>query len=115
MGCQFRVNVAIIGSLDIRLNKVQLQSSFNFKSTAFCEFAFASCGFTENVFAVVAGDYGLGVTEDDVNEIKQDISSFRFELLDILGKNGMKTGQVNGKDGGGIILLLFQVVFLNNF
>ena len=65
MVCQFRVNVAIIGSLDIKLNKVQLQSSFNFKSTAFCEFAFASCGFTENVFAVVAGDYGLGVTEDD--------------------------------------------------
>ena len=55
------------------------------------------------------------MTEDDVNEIKQDISSFRFELLDILGKNGMKTGQVNGKDGGGIILLLFQFVFLNNF
>ena len=65
MVCQFRVNVAIIGSLDIKLNKVQLQSSFNFKSTAFCEFAFASCGFTENVFAVVAGDYSLCVTEDD--------------------------------------------------
>lgn len=42
-----------------------------------------------------------GVTEDDVNEIKQDISSFRFELLDILSKNGMKTGQVGGKEGGG--------------
>ena len=30
------------------------------------------------------------VTEDDINEIKQDISSFRYELLDVLGKNGMK-------------------------
>ncbi|EFX85740.1 hypothetical protein DAPPUDRAFT_309057 [Daphnia pulex] len=34
----------------------------------------------------------MGVTEDDVNEIKQDISSFRFELLDILRNNGMKCG-----------------------
>jgi roadblock/LC7 domain-containing protein len=42
-----------------------MQSSFNFKSTAFGEFAFASCGFTENIFAVVAGDYGLCVAEDD--------------------------------------------------
>ncbi|ELT89523.1 hypothetical protein CAPTEDRAFT_172686 [Capitella teleta] len=32
-----------------------------------------------------------GVTEDDLNEIKQDISSFRYELLEILRNNGMKT------------------------
>lgn len=31
-----------------------------------------------------------GVTEDDINEIKQDISSFRYELLEILGNNGME-------------------------
>lgn len=31
-----------------------------------------------------------GVTEDDLNEIKQDISSFRYELLEILKENGMK-------------------------
>lgn len=30
-----------------------------------------------------------GVTEDDLNEIKQDISSFRFELVEILRNNGM--------------------------
>jgi len=30
-----------------------------------------------------------GVTEDDINEIKQDISSFRYELLEILKNNGM--------------------------
>lgn len=35
----------------------------------------------------------MGVTEDDVNEIKQDISSFRFELIDILRTNGMNCGQ----------------------
>ena len=33
-----------------------------------------------------------GVTEDDLNEIKQDISSFRYELLAILRENGMKLG-----------------------
>lgn len=32
-----------------------------------------------------------GVTEDDINEIKTDISSFRFELLEILRSNGMTT------------------------
>jgi transient receptor potential cation channel subfamily C len=26
-----------------------------------------------------------GVTEDDVNEVKQDISALRFELLEMLG------------------------------
>ena len=30
-----------------------------------------------------------GVTEDDLNEIKQDISSFRYELLEILRESGM--------------------------
>lgn len=30
-----------------------------------------------------------GVTEDDVNEIKQDISAFRCELVEILKNSGM--------------------------
>lgn len=34
---------------------------------------------------------GEGVTEDDVNEIKQDISAFRCELIEILTASGMKT------------------------
>jgi len=38
---------------------------------------------------------GDGVTEDDVNELKQDISSFRYELLEILRNNGMKTPNLN--------------------
>jgi len=33
----------------------------------------------------------VGVSEDDINEIKQDISSFRYELLEILRSNGMAT------------------------
>lgn len=40
----------------------------------------------------------MGVTEDDVNEIKQDISSFRFELIDILRTNGMNCGKASNKD-----------------
>jgi transient receptor potential cation channel subfamily C member 4 len=32
----------------------------------------------------------FGVTEDDIIEVRQDISSMRFELIDILSKNGMK-------------------------
>ncbi|GMS89249.1 hypothetical protein PENTCL1PPCAC_11424, partial [Pristionchus entomophagus] len=34
----------------------------------------------------------VGVNEDDVNEIKQDISAFRFELLGILRNAGFQTG-----------------------
>jgi hypothetical protein len=43
----------------------------------------------------------LGVTEDDVNEIKQDISTFRFELIDILRQNGMDTSKAASKDHQG--------------
>ena len=38
---------------------------------------------------------GEGVTEDDINELKQDVSAFRFELLEILRNNGMKTPNPN--------------------
>lgn len=45
-----------------------------------------------------------GVTEDDVNEIKQDISAFRCELVEILKNSGMNTetasGQGSGTSGG---------------
>ncbi|KAL0116996.1 hypothetical protein PUN28_010099 [Cardiocondyla obscurior] len=33
----------------------------------------------------------FGITEDDVREVRQDISSFRYDLIDILRKNGMCT------------------------
>ena len=38
---------------------------------------------------------GEGVTEDDINELKQDVSSFRYELLEVLRNNGMKTPNPN--------------------
>ncbi|XP_030748042.1 transient receptor potential protein isoform X2 [Sitophilus oryzae] len=48
----------------------------------------------------------FGITADDVMEIRQDISSLRYELIDILRKNGMQTPtisleetQISGKKG----------------
>ena len=34
-----------------------------------------------------------GVTEDDLNEIKQDISTFRYELFETLRESGMNVSQ----------------------
>lgn len=42
-----------------------------------------------------------GVTEDDVNEIKQDISGFRCELVEILKNSGMNTSTATGPGGAG--------------
>lgn len=41
-----------------------------------------------------------GVTEDDVNEIKQDISAFRCELVEILKTSGMDTRSASGQGAG---------------
>ena len=37
-----------------------------------------------------------GVTEDDVNEIKNDISAFRFELIEIMRQSSMKVSSSSG-------------------
>ncbi|KAL3314587.1 hypothetical protein Ciccas_006795 [Cichlidogyrus casuarinus] len=44
---------------------------------------------------------GQGVTEDDLNEIKGDISAFRHELLDIFQQNGMKVPEHSKQMAGG--------------
>ncbi|XP_064481679.1 transient receptor potential-gamma protein-like isoform X2 [Ornithodoros turicata] len=41
-----------------------------------------------------------GVTEDDVNEIKQEISSFRYELLEVLKNSGFNTTTASGQSQG---------------
>lgn len=41
-----------------------------------------------------------GVTEDDVNEIKQDISAFRCEIVEILRGSGMTINSVSGQGAG---------------
>lgn len=38
------------------------------------------------------------ITEDNLNEVKGEITSFRYELLDILSKNGMDTSGFEKKD-----------------
>ena len=40
-----------------------------------------------------------GVTEDDVNEIKNDISAFRFEMIEIMRASGMNTQSASGPAG----------------
>ena len=40
-----------------------------------------------------------GVTEDDVNEIKQDISAFRCELIEVLKNSGMNTSSATSVQG----------------
>ena len=42
-----------------------------------------------------------GVTEDDVNEIKNDISAFRFEMIEIMRASGMNTLSASGPSGPG--------------
>ena len=50
-----------------------------------------------------------GVTEDDVNEIKNDISAFRFELIEILRQSGMNTSSATGP--GGNVTINIQISF----
>ena len=70
-----------------------------------------------------------GVTEDDVNEIKQDISAFRCELVEILKDSGMNTSTASAAGQGirprgskcqkvvvhisffGIVVVLFTICF----
>lgn len=54
-----------------------------------------------------------GVTEDDVNEIKQDISAFRCELIEILKQSGMNTSTAAGGASGKIIVLIFPFSYNN--
>lgn len=43
----------------------------------------------------------VGITEDDIMEIRQDISTLRFELIDIFSNNGMKTPKIDIHDSNG--------------
>ena len=44
-----------------------------------------------------------GVTEDDVNEIKNDISAFRFDMIEIMRASGMNTLSATGPSGGTLL------------
>ena len=55
-----------------------------------------------------------GVTEDDVNEIKQDISAFRCELIEILKNSGMNTSTATGTGTGKSISRNSSALLENN-
>lgn len=40
------------------------------------------------------------VTEDDINELKGDVSSLRYELLEVFEKNGMDVSFTDRKEKG---------------
>ena len=45
------------------------------------------------------------MTEDDVNEIKNDISAFRFEMIEIMRASGMNTQSASGPSGWAILFM----------
>lgn len=50
----------------------------------------------------------FGITEDDVIEIRQDISTLRYELIDILRLNGMQTPKTDKQEGNFIFFNLLS-------
>lgn len=52
------------------------------------------------------------VNEDDISEVKGDISSLRFELIDLFGQNGMDVSMCAKKSRGDLDLI---VLILNIF
>lgn len=52
------------------------------------------------------------VTEDDIHEVKTDISSWRCELLDVLARNGMDIAGANTKgQSNPIFFFLIFIIF----
>ncbi|XP_022084872.1 LOW QUALITY PROTEIN: short transient receptor potential channel 4-like [Acanthaster planci] len=49
------------------------------------------------------GERAEGVSEDDLNEIKQDISAFRYEMLEILKGGGQQKVGPNDRNGDGSV------------
>lgn len=54
------------------------------------------------------------VTEDDINEVKGDISAFRYELLEILEKNGMDVSSAAKKEKS-ITVFFVCFEYLHNY
>lgn len=51
----------------------------------------------------------FGITEDDVREIRQDISCFRYDLIDILKKNGMRTPTLDKEETNSINIYYLRI------
>lgn len=55
------------------------------------------------------------VTEDDINEVKGEISAMRYELLDIFEKNGMDVSSADRKEKSKLNFLFHFILNSINF
>lgn len=55
------------------------------------------------------------VTEDDINEVKGEISAMRYELIEIFEKNGMDISSVDRKEKSKYLYYLFILRLLYRF
>lgn len=52
------------------------------------------------------------VTEDDINEVKSDISTMRYEMLDIFENSGLDVSSANKKERRRLIVSLPTLLLL---
>lgn len=54
------------------------------------------------------------VTEDDINEVKGDISAMKYEMIEIFERNGMDVSSADRKEKGNQfnVIFIFQFMFL---
>lgn len=55
------------------------------------------------------------VTEDDINEVKSDISTMRYEMLDIFENSGLDVSSANKKERRRPIVSLPTLLLLTSF
>lgn len=55
------------------------------------------------------------VTDDDINEVKNDISTMRFEMLEIFQKSGMDCSGVDRREKSRLIHITVQFYYYNIF
>lgn len=52
----------------------------------------------------------VGVTEDDVNEIKSDLSTMKYDFLEVLRKNGMEVPSDHRKKTSKYIFYHYSII-----
>lgn len=56
-----------------------------------------------------SGNENNAVTEDDINEVKQEVLTFRSDLIQILRESGMKAKRLNECSAG---IQHFKIIFM---
>lgn len=62
---------------------------FNFESTSFSDFALSTCRFSEYILAIVTGDYGLSVAENNIGLV----ASSAFNVHEVRVRGGDESFQ----------------------